>query len=269
MSGIRPARARPTTAAARAVAAGLVLASLWIVAAAVSGSMSVIARRPLLDGLAPVVPYRWVDPPPALAAANEEPTRLETEVRLGPGGSQAFALSTSDVQATLVMTKGLVRPETDATHVRVRIEPLAAARFPAAPPGLAIAGNVYRVEGTYEPVDEPAGRFTAPAKAVLVYPADATQHSTGHEMLYSSDCERWERLDTIEVIGLQQAESSIRGFGYVAVAGRPNRQGGGPAGEGSSTTLPTVLIVLAGSLALVAIGLAARFYGRRGVSRRR
>jgi len=44
--------------------AGIGIVLLYLAGATLSGRASLLARRPLLDGLAPPVPYRWVKPPP-------------------------------------------------------------------------------------------------------------------------------------------------------------------------------------------------------------
>ena len=43
--------------------AGIGIVVLYLAGAAVSGRASISARRPLLDGLAPPTPYRWVTRP--------------------------------------------------------------------------------------------------------------------------------------------------------------------------------------------------------------
>ena len=91
-----------------AVLAGIGIAVLYLAGAALSGRVSPLARRPLLDGLAPPVPYRWVKPPPDLAASNKPPASLRASVKLTPTGSQIGAFATSDGQVNLVLSEGAV-----------------------------------------------------------------------------------------------------------------------------------------------------------------
>ena len=47
----------------RALATGAGIALLYVALAVLSGHLSPLARRPLLDGFAPVPQYRWVSRP--------------------------------------------------------------------------------------------------------------------------------------------------------------------------------------------------------------
>ena len=70
----------------RALAAGLVALALYASGAALSGHLSPLARRPLLDGLAPPTPYRWVEPPVELVTSNEPPSSGRFKIRARTGG---------------------------------------------------------------------------------------------------------------------------------------------------------------------------------------
>ena len=70
---MRTPAARPPHPSRVALLAGVGIVLLYLAGAAVSGRASILARRPLLDGLAPPTPYRWVNPPPDLAAGLRLP----------------------------------------------------------------------------------------------------------------------------------------------------------------------------------------------------
>ena len=70
-----------------ALGAGVAIALVYTATAVLSGHLSPLARRPLLDGLAPPTAYRWVQPPPELAATNQKPTPGRFVVKLGNAGS--------------------------------------------------------------------------------------------------------------------------------------------------------------------------------------
>ena len=91
-----------------AAAAGLLAVLAYLAGAALSGQLSPLARRPLLDGLAPPPPYRWVTPPPELSAGNKKPAGVTSGVGLGPTGSEVSAISTGDGQANLVLDASAV-----------------------------------------------------------------------------------------------------------------------------------------------------------------
>ncbi len=86
-----------------AVASGLVVVLAYLGGTAFGGRLSPLARRPLLDGLAPPPPYHWVKPPPELSTGNRPPQGATGTLELGPSGSQVSAISTGDGQANLLM----------------------------------------------------------------------------------------------------------------------------------------------------------------------
>ena len=55
------------------------------------GHLSSLAKGPLLDGIGPPQPYRWVNPPPDLAATNQPPWSGVFHVPLKVGGSAQTA----------------------------------------------------------------------------------------------------------------------------------------------------------------------------------
>ncbi len=95
-----------------------------------------------------------------------------------------------------------------------------------APPGgdLAAFGNAYRVSATSLPSGDRIRSFDRPIQAILAYPATSTLHANIHELLFSSDGETWESLETTDTPGQQQAEADLPGLGL--------RRGCGRAGAG-------------------------------------
>jgi hypothetical protein len=261
---VRPAAA-PGGRRRRVVVAGALIAAAYVaVALTPSWFAGPATRRPLLDdGAGPAVPYRWVDPPKALAPGNQPPSSISAKVPMGSGGSKAAAVSTSDVQITLVVTQGMISASSGATQAGVRLDPLAPKGFPPAPSGLRLAGNVYRIRGTYLPSKKPFTGFTHPGTAVLIYPQLATVHSTGHEMLYSADGRRWQLLGTQDIVGLVQVQAKIPGTGYVAVAGRPRNPAASTATSAGGNTVRIAIAVVLGCIALVGIGFLIRLLGKK------
>ena len=98
----------------RALGAGLMIAGLYAALAALSGSISPLARGPLLDGLAPVN-YRWVAPPPELESTNQQPTSGTFPLQLGKDGVKSKVVFTSDNQVTVIVRRGIDRRSTGAT----------------------------------------------------------------------------------------------------------------------------------------------------------
>ena len=164
-----------TSRTTRAVAAGIAIVALYAASAWFSGQLSPLARRPLLDGLAPPTPYRWVDPPPELASTNLAPAPGTFRVELGNRGTLTAVLTTTDAQVTLILPKGSFALAEGERSIEVSIEPLAAAEVDPPLPPLEIEGNVYLLEATYVPSDEPA-ELAAEARVVLTYPFSTGVH---------------------------------------------------------------------------------------------
>ena len=251
-----------------ALLAGVGIAVLYLAGAALSGRASLLARRPLLDGLAPPVPYRWVTPPPDLAASNKPPASLRFSVKLSATGSQLGAFSTSDGQLNLVLSEGAVPASQGQTSVAVSIDPVDPATLGPAPPGLLLAGNAYRIQASYRPSGGKVDALGGRSSVGLVYPllATAVADPSGHLVLASADGGSWQRLRSTDTPGIHQVSAELDTAGYVVVAVPPAGAGGGSGGSGRVPLLATAvaaLLVLAALLArrrLATAGCA----GRRG-----
>jgi hypothetical protein len=255
-----------------ALLAGVGIAVLYLAGAALSGRASLLARRPLLDGLAPPVPYRWVKPPPDLASSNKEPVSLRFSVKLGATGSQLGAFSTSDGQFNLVLSEGAVPASPGQTSVAVSVDPVDPATLGPAPPGLLLAGNAYRIQASYRPSDAKVDTLGGQSSVGLIYPllATAVADPSGHLVLASADGRSWQRLESTDTPGTHQVSAGLGITGYVVAAVPPAGAGGGSGGDGRgrvllAATAGAALLVLAALLArrrLVTAG-AARRRGRR------
>jgi hypothetical protein len=250
-----------TSRTTRTIAAGVAIVAFYAATAWLSGQLSPLARRPLLDGLAPPTPYRWVDPPPELASTNLAPAPGTFRVELGNRGSLTAVLTTTDAQVTLILPKGSFAPAEGDRAIEVSIEPLAASGSDPPPPPLEIEGNVYRLGATYLPSGEPA-EFAAEARVVLTYPFSTGVHP-GNTIVHSTDGATWITVDTNDLPSIQQADAPIDALGYVAVAGDPTATvPPGLAGdEGSSVATIAIvvgLVILAAAAAVTLFGPAIR-----------
>jgi hypothetical protein len=242
----------------RALAWGAVAAASWIALAAMSASLSPVARRPLLDGLVTGVDYRWVDPPAALAPTNVPPSGAEFDLRFRGGASEADVVFTPDNQVTLVAPESMVTDDRART-LRLAVTPDAPSSVAPLPGDLEPFGNVIRIEATITPGGN-VERFDAAMTVVLVYPATPNLHATEHELLWSADGTAWTPLDTTDSIGAQQAQGEIDAPGFVVVGGVPTAapSGDGAEGPGAANPLSTILLIVAGSSLLIGIGLLVR-----------
>jgi hypothetical protein len=255
-----------------ALLAGIGIAVLYLAGAALSGRASLLARRPLLDGLAPPVPYRWVKPPPDLAASNKAPASLRVSVELTATGSRLGAFSTSDGQLNLVLSEGAVPASQSQTSVAVSIDPVDPATLGPAPSGLIVAGNAYRIQASYRPSGGKVTALGGRSSVGLVYPllATAVADPSGHLVLASADGRSWQRLRSTDTPGIHQVSAELDTTGYVAAAVPPAGAGDGGGGNGRGRVLllasaVAALLVLAALLVrrrLATTGAAAR-RGRR------
>lgn len=252
-----------TSRTTRSIAAGVAIVTVYTATAWFSGQLSPLARRPLLDGLAPPTPYRWVDPPPELASTNLAPAPGTFRVELGNRGSLTAVLTTTDAQVTLILPKGSFAPAEDGRAVEVSIEPLAASEVDPPPPPFEIEGNVYRLEATYLPSNEPA-ELAAEARVVLTYPFSTGVHP-GNTVVHSTDGVTWTTVDTNDLPSIQQADAPIDLLGYVAVARDTTATTApGPTNDESS---PVATIAISVGLVVLAAAAAVTLWGpsiRRG-----
>jgi hypothetical protein len=244
----------------RALGAGIALAIVYVTSALLSGHLSPLARQPLLDGLAPPTAYRWVEPPPELAATNQAPTPLSLKVDLKNGGSATIVPTTDDAQVTLILPKGAFDAARGQRSVEVTIEPVGPSTVSPPEVPLNIVGNVYRLAATYAPSGRKAA-LQVLSTVVLVYPLLANDHGA-HTVVWSRNGTVWKPLKTDDLPSIQQAGGDLTDLGYVAVAGRPaSPTAGGSSGDGSSVA--TIALVAGVIVLAVVAGYLLRKRQRR------
>ena len=245
---------------------GVAVAATYLGLAAWSGSLTPLARGPLLDGIGPVQAYRWVGPPPELASTNVEPSSLTKRLPLTPKGNQGASLVSSDSQITVVFPGGAIPPHTGDSAVRIDLTPGDPAALGPLGDGLEAFGNTYRIEATYLPSKTKVGRLGGQIDVILVYPVTATLHSTSHELLASATGDRWKPLTSNDAISAQQVEALTSELGYVVVGGLtsplPVTDSPSTSGGGAGNAVAIGLLAAAGVFLLVGIGLVLRGRGR-------
>ena len=249
-----------TRSSRAALAWGSVLIVVWAALAAWSGHLSPLARLPLLDGLGPAAPYRWVNPPADLAADNQPPSSGEFTLPLDGDGVRGEVLITSDNQVTVIVADGAVGPRPGETSVRLSVEPLDAATLPPPAGGLETFGNAYSLSATYEPSGTPVEKLGGEIDLILLYPVTPDVHAATHELLRSATGTSWRALESTDSVAQQQAQARIPGLGTFVVAGVPAPSPIAPVetGGGGTNTTAIVLLVLAGCVLLVGIGFLLR-----------
>jgi hypothetical protein len=251
--GCPPTARRPVAGRSRlALLAGVAIVLLYLAGAAVSGRASILARRPLLDGLAPPTPYRWVSPPAEAAASNKPPASAHFALELTANGSRLGAFSTSDGQINLVLSEGAVAARPGQSGVAVAVDPVDPATLGPAPAGLAGVGNAYRIKASYQPSGGKVEALGGQSSVGLVYPllATAVADPGGHVVLSSADGRAWEQLPSTDTPGTHQVSAGLARTGYV-MAGVAPSEGGGSAGDSRNR-----ILLLATGVAAVVVAAA-------------
>jgi hypothetical protein len=219
----------------------------------------------MFDGSGAIIPYHWVCPPQALAATNQSPTSAETTVRLGPNGSAAKTMQSSDGQIYVVMRAKLFPPHPGAHAVDVKAAPSCASHVTGLPNGLVATGNVYTITATYEPGGDPVTKLAFGPVGIMVYPVQPTLHTTNHTMLLSTDGGKtWQSLDSTDVPGLVQVQATVTALGELVVGQKQESLvSATPAPGSSSGGFPRAWLLVAGALVLVALAFLAVTRGRR------
>jgi hypothetical protein len=244
------------TRRSRALATGLAIVAAYATLAAISGRLTPIARRPLLDGLTPIS-YRWVSPPPELASTNVLPASGSFTLAVWPGHSQGMVFSTDDAQLTLIVPKDAIPYADEQRSVDVSIEPFDPAKLAAPEPPLILVGNAYRVTAAYRPSgDRLKGPLAKQIEVVLVYPALPNVHG-GHTLISSRDGNAWTEVTTNDLVSVGQADAQIGALGYLAVAATGART---PTpmipGSNQGESFPVAIVIVGVALVVLIGGLA-------------
>jgi hypothetical protein len=227
----------------RAVVVGAVVAVAYLGLSALSGSLSPLARRPLLDGFGNLPAYRWVTPPPGHATGNSQPDSGRFVVTLDPQtGVEASVYYTKDNQITMAFQNGAIGPGTGQDSVVLTFTPLDPAGSAKPRAGTTIVGNVARIQGTIRPNGNPVTGLQIPAQVVLFYPAPATTFGFNHVILRSPDGKNWTALRSTDSRGQQLVSANSESLGYFAVGQTPNTTGGS---SGGGIPIGTILIYVA------------------------
>jgi hypothetical protein len=243
----------------RAAALGLAVVATYALLAAISGRLSPLARGPLLDGIGPSQPYRWVSPPPDLASTNVQPSSGVFTLELDANGVRPKVFVTSDNQVTINVPAEAIAPHADDHSVELTVNPADPATLSPPGAGLASYGNVYRIQATYRPSGTKVDHLERSIDLILLYPVTLNLHSISHAVYSSVDGTKWTRDEGTDSLASQQAQGVLPELGYAQVAGTSTSVSVTPApGSSSSRTLAIAFIVGAICVLLVGVGLLLR-----------
>jgi len=249
-------------AARRTLAFGVGASVLYLILAAVSGHLSPLYRRPLMDGFAPPAPYRWVKPPSNLASINKPPLSGRFTLAVKNGSVTEGLFATRDSQASVLLFGHAIAAPAGQTSVVLTLEPVAPPSNATFPRGEAITGNVYRIRATFEPSGKPVQKLGKKAIVTLVYPALAGPHRV-RRLVASTDGVRFTEIPSIESVVQEQVTAHVGTFGFYAVGVRgisTTPPAAAPSGGGTPITLIVVVVAVA---VAVLIGWL-RWWERRG-----
>lgn len=254
-------RTRTDRAVRRPMICGIVAVIVYVLLAMVSGRMSPFARGPLLDGLGPAQPYRWVSPPADLAATNVKPSEGVFSLQMGPKGVLALVLVTSDNQVTIVVNDAAIPPHAGDRSVRFLALPVDPSTL-GPPPGSGVVtfGNAYKLSATYEPSGTAIASLAKPIDVILAHPVTPTLKPTVLDIYRSPNGTGWTKLESKDSAVAQQVEApSVTDLGYLEVAGVPAPVPlGTVTASGGARSIAIAIAVAATCLLLIGIGLLIR-----------
>jgi len=160
----------PRAVARRTAWVGVAATALYLVAVALG---RLHAGALLYDGEGPLPPYRWISPPPDLAADSHRPASGTGSIKLGALEAMPGDASTGDEQAAITFAEGAVAMRPGEPAVNVRLAPLDPRTVAPAPRGLRFDGNAYRITARYATSGRPAA-LVKPVTVVLRFPVHAT-----------------------------------------------------------------------------------------------
>jgi hypothetical protein len=205
------------------------------------------------DGLLPNLPYRYLNPPPALRAQNKPPL---SGIRVLPAdylrAVDTWEVFTGDGQAGISGSKGALKLRPAASAVTIRLDPVPVP--PGLPPQITNDGNAYRIGIAEQPSGQPV-TLSGPVNVTLRWPhlpvALYAYRSGGWQQIcYSSQA-----FLTGQTITCHALRPGI----FVAVA-PASGAGSQPASAPASTSSLTRWIPLIAAAVVVVLAAAGAFF---------
>ncbi|HYS01366.1 MAG TPA: hypothetical protein VET82_03320 [Candidatus Eisenbacteria bacterium] len=169
---------------------------------------------PMYEGAPPPEPpYRYMCPPPDLAASNQAPQSGQATLPIHIGEVPGGGTQTDDAQVLVFFGPGALRASSTAQTVTIRIDPVACGVPP--PPGSQIRGNVYRIAAT----EDPGG-----AAPIIVRGYNVTMRYPPGPFteLQLYDGSTWHPLRSAIVGGRPYAGATATAFGEIAATAQPS-----------------------------------------------
>ena len=200
----------------------LALALMVIVVARVV----VPSAPPLYDGIVPVEPYVWLDPP-AGHPGGAKGAKVEIPVRVGAGPLVSVATPELVPQAQIFAEPGALTLRPGSSAIKVSIEPV---QVEGTVTDGHIDGNVYRITVT----DDTGAALTAPASAGVSVVLRASDPVTAKATVARLSGGSWDPLKTSTGFG-GSFIAVVTGFGDFALIA----PGPGPGASATAAPIPS------------------------------
>jgi hypothetical protein len=193
------------------------------------------------DGIAPPQPYRWVSPPPALRAGNQQPQSGHSTVKVDAQGVEPGNVFTNDGQASLsFLPASFATPPGGAAEV-LDIQPQTT--YPA-PTGFVLGTNVYCFTSSTPLLPDKDPLVTLQFATNAPAPTDVYEYVPGGT---------WKRIASAGTTAPFYIAARAATLGCFAGGYQPGRAGSGPGGV--VTTLPVIAGLAVGVVVLAGIPL--------------
>lgn len=249
----------------RVLPAGVAVALIYVVAAAISGSLSPLARRPLLDGVHSAPPYNWVQQPPDEQGSGKPPVTADEKVAMTATGNPQTIVATGDQQVNLNLPANAV-PANGKKTLEVKIEPLNPDQYGPPPEGFELRGNVYRVALRTTPGGAGVSTVAVPGQIALTYPSPTERLlKATHDVLFSTDGKVWRELGATDQHATQQVSAPFTDIGYYATAAKTPSED--KAKKGGS--FPWWILIVVVVAAAIVFAMVTRVRKRRAEAQRK
>lgn len=243
MSASLHVRPRPSRRLIRGIAAGIGIAGAYLAVAGISFHAGLLPVAPVLDGLGPPPPYRWVKPPADLAQGNQAPSPGTGTIPLTSAGSSG-SVTTPDGQAQLLLDSNSVPARAGQTSVKVTLVPEDPASVGPPPPGgFQYDSNAYTIAAFYEPSNQPITSLSAVVVMTYATDADRILQRTGSS---------WKSLNSTSA-GSNQLFASVTSLGIFSTAVLGGIASPAPTQQGSTALIIEVAVPFVIILVLVAV----------------
>lgn len=247
--------------------AGAAVVVAYAIAASISGSLSPLARLPLLDGVHQAEPYNWVQAPEGEAGSGAPPQDLSERIELAANGNPQTAIATGDGQVSVDIPEGAIKPAEGRRQAELKIEALNPSGYAPPPAGYVFRGNVYRIALRDVPGGAGIQTLTSDGLLVMSYAAPTERLLTAtHDIVFSSEGQNWTILGAEDQHGTQKVSAPFLDIGYYApVAKVPEDEPEEESGGG----FPWLILLVVPVAAAVVFVPVARLRRAREEARRR